>query len=88
VWNFSLNSVFDVLFYNSEKLNLLNAEEYKYLRQSNCYSISGVDDAEEFRIVKVYTLFTYICIDIGLYMIFYSFHLDLWLKSEKIAWHT
>ncbi|KAG5153273.1 hypothetical protein JHK84_029745 [Glycine max] len=35
-----------------EKLNLLSAEDYKYLRQSNCYSITGVDDAEEFRIVK------------------------------------
>ncbi|KAG5077339.1 hypothetical protein JHK82_056034 [Glycine max] len=35
-----------------EKLNLTSAEDYKYLRQSNCYSITGVDDAEEFRIVK------------------------------------
>ncbi|MCH80458.1 myosin-J heavy chain-like, partial [Trifolium medium] len=34
-----------------EKLNLRSAEDYKYLRQSNCYSITGVDDAEEFRIV-------------------------------------
>uniref|UniRef100_A0A5B7AAI2 Putative myosin-1 n=1 Tax=Davidia involucrata TaxID=16924 RepID=A0A5B7AAI2_DAVIN len=34
-----------------EKLNLKSANEYKYLRQSNCYSISGVDDAERFRIV-------------------------------------
>ncbi|KAG5008528.1 hypothetical protein JHK85_027070 [Glycine max] len=33
------------------KLNLQNAEDYKYLRQSNCYSISGVNDADEFRTV-------------------------------------
>ncbi|KAI4313211.1 hypothetical protein L6164_026207 [Bauhinia variegata] len=34
-----------------EKLNLKSVEDYKYLRQSNCYSISGVNDAEEFWIV-------------------------------------
>ncbi|KAI3516893.1 hypothetical protein L1887_16029 [Cichorium endivia] len=34
-----------------EKLNLKNAHEYKYLQQSNCYTIPGVDDAEQFRIV-------------------------------------
>ncbi|XP_042515662.1 myosin-1-like isoform X2 [Macadamia integrifolia] len=34
-----------------EKLNLKNANEYKYLSQSSCFSISGVDDAERFRIV-------------------------------------
>lgn len=34
-----------------EKLNLKSADEYKYLRQSNCYSITGVNDAEQFRIV-------------------------------------
>ncbi|KAI3778635.1 hypothetical protein L2E82_08016 [Cichorium intybus] len=34
-----------------EKLNLKNAHEYKYLQQSNCYTIFGVDDAEQFRIV-------------------------------------
>ncbi|KAI3467910.1 hypothetical protein Pfo_024573 [Paulownia fortunei] len=34
-----------------EKLNLKNADEFKYLRQSNCYTISGVDDAEQFRVV-------------------------------------
>ncbi|OVA04934.1 IQ motif [Macleaya cordata] len=34
-----------------EKLNLKHANEYKYLKQSNCYSIAGVDDAERFRMV-------------------------------------
>ncbi|PRQ56888.1 putative myosin ATPase [Rosa chinensis] len=35
-----------------EMLNLKSANEYKYLQQSNCYSITGVDDVEEFRVVK------------------------------------
>ncbi|KAK1325885.1 hypothetical protein QJS10_CPA01g00064 [Acorus calamus] len=35
----------------SEKLNLKNAAEYKYLNQSNCFTIAGVDDSERFRIV-------------------------------------
>nr|AAB71526.1 unconventional myosin [Helianthus annuus] len=34
-----------------EKLNLKSAREYKYFQQSTCYSINGVDDAEEFRVV-------------------------------------
>ncbi|XP_030508063.1 myosin-1 isoform X2 [Cannabis sativa] len=34
-----------------EKLNLKSASEYKYLSQSNCYSITGVNDAEQFQIV-------------------------------------
>ncbi|EXB96390.1 Myosin-2 heavy chain [Morus notabilis] len=33
------------------KLNLRSASEYKYLSQSSCHSIVGVDDAEQFRIV-------------------------------------
>ncbi|KAL9229958.1 hypothetical protein vseg_005366 [Gypsophila vaccaria] len=32
-----------------EKLNLKSLEEYKYLKQSNCYTIPCVDDAEQFR---------------------------------------
>ncbi|XVE49708.1 hypothetical protein DITRI_Ditri01bG0102700 [Diplodiscus trichospermus] len=35
-----------------DKLNLKDVDEYKYLKQSNCYSITGVDDAEQFCIVK------------------------------------
>ncbi|GFP94019.1 myosin-1 [Phtheirospermum japonicum] len=34
-----------------EKLRLKNADEFKYLSQSNCFTISGVDDAEQFRVV-------------------------------------
>ena len=34
----------------------MSAKEYKYLRQSSCYSINGVDDAEQFRIVVVTSL--------------------------------
>jgi len=45
------------LIYNSGKLNLQNAEGYKYLSQSNCYSITGINDAEEFRTVMV----NYLC---------------------------
>ncbi|CAA0839049.1 Myosin-1 [Striga hermonthica] len=37
--------------YLKEKLNLRNADDFKYLKQSNCYRISGVDDAEQFRVV-------------------------------------
>ncbi|KAK9000828.1 hypothetical protein V6N11_081312 [Hibiscus sabdariffa] len=35
-----------------QKLNLKDVDEFKYLNQSNCYSIPGVDDAEQFHIVK------------------------------------
>ncbi|XVF67035.1 hypothetical protein PTKIN_Ptkin10aG0088700 [Pterospermum kingtungense] len=35
-----------------EKLNLKDVDDYKYLKQSNCYSITGIDDAEQFCIVK------------------------------------
>ncbi|KAM1064741.1 hypothetical protein ACFX15_019829 [Malus domestica] len=35
-----------------EMLNLKSADEYQYLKQSNCYSITGVNDAEEFSVVK------------------------------------
>ncbi|KAJ9700475.1 hypothetical protein PVL29_006000 [Vitis rotundifolia] len=34
-----------------EEFDLKSAYEYKYLKQSNCCSITGVDDAEQFHIV-------------------------------------
>lgn len=39
---------------NAEKLNLQTLDDYKYLSQSTCHLISGVDDAEQFRIVTVF----------------------------------
>ncbi|GMJ12988.1 myosin 1 [Hibiscus trionum] len=35
-----------------EKLNLKDVGEYNYLKQSNCYCITGVDDSAQFRIVQ------------------------------------
>lgn len=47
---FSVNLSF---MFCTEKINLKNAHEYKYLQQSNCYTIPGVNDAEQFRIAMV-----------------------------------
>ncbi|KAK6931765.1 IQ motif, EF-hand binding site, partial [Dillenia turbinata] len=35
-----------------DKLNLKSANEYNYLRQSNCFQIDGVDDGDQFHVVK------------------------------------
>ncbi|KAJ9693189.1 hypothetical protein PVL29_012085 [Vitis rotundifolia] len=34
-----------------KELDLKSAYEYKYWKQSNCYSITGVDDAEQLHAV-------------------------------------
>lgn len=48
------NSIIYLSVYTiAEKLNLKSVHDYKYLQQSTCYSINGVDDAEQFRIVVV-----------------------------------
>jgi hypothetical protein len=44
------------VFY-TEKLNLKKVDEYKYLKQSCCYSIAGVDDAQMFRTVTVHCFY-------------------------------
>lgn len=54
-----------VLLWNTEKINLKSASEYKYLGQSNCYSINGVDDAERFRVVTVqYSLLSFMLLSL------------------------
>jgi hypothetical protein len=40
-------------YLGTERLHLRSAEEYRYLNQSNCLSIDNVDDAEEFRHLRV-----------------------------------
>ncbi|KAJ4830636.1 hypothetical protein Tsubulata_036747 [Turnera subulata] len=47
----TFGSMSDQSLLNTEKINLKSASEYKYLRQSNCYSINGVDDIQQFRVV-------------------------------------
>ncbi|XWS71224.1 hypothetical protein CRYUN_Cryun03dG0120400 [Craigia yunnanensis] len=42
----------DFLVYIFSSFLLTGVDEYKYLNQSNCYSITGVDDAKQFHIVK------------------------------------
>lgn len=41
------------MFLVAEKLKLKRASEYKYLNQSNCLAIDGVDDAEKFHMLMV-----------------------------------
>ena len=55
MFNFSLCFI---QFWYTEKLNLKDVDEYKYLKQSNCYSVIGIDDAEQFHIVKVLAYFS------------------------------
>lgn len=67
-----------VSFLKSAKLNLRKADEYKYLKQSNCYSIAGVDDAERFRVVTV-------CLPIAMMFCFaFSFQRTLCLHILKL----
>lgn len=45
-----------IFFFCAEKLNLRAVSEYKYLVQSDCMSIDGVDDAKNFDQLMVYDL--------------------------------
>ena len=40
-------------FFFAERLNLKTASEYKYLSQSDCLAIDGVDEAQKFHILMV-----------------------------------
>lgn len=54
IFSFIILLFMQSVYCNAEKLNLQSLNEYKYLRQSTCHSISGVDDAEQFRVVTVF----------------------------------
>ena len=41
------------MFFFAEKLNLRMASEYRYLNQSDCLPIHGVDDARKFHMLMV-----------------------------------
>jgi hypothetical protein len=45
-----------ILFSYAERLNLRAAHEYKYLNQSDCMTVGGIDDAKKFHQLKVYYL--------------------------------
>ena len=66
-------------FWYTEMLNLKDVDEYKYLKQSNCYSITGVDDAEQFHIVKVLVYFS--CI-VKVIVMLYNLRSGLSFKSK------
>ena len=44
----------------AERLNLRAASEYKYLNQSDCMTIDGVDDAKKFQRLMVYHLLVHL----------------------------
>lgn len=45
-----------ILVFFAERLSLRAATEYKYLNQSDCITIAGVDDAKKFHQLVVYYL--------------------------------
>jgi hypothetical protein len=45
-----------ILLSYAERLNLRAAREYKYLNQSDCMTVDGIDDAKNLHRLKVYYL--------------------------------
>lgn len=45
-----------IIFSSAERLNLRSVSDYKYLNQSGCATIGGVDDAKNFHQLMVYFL--------------------------------
>jgi len=60
------------LFSCAERLNLRAASEYKYLNQSDCMTIDGVDDAKKFHRLMVY-YFTVHFLNISFFNFVYAF---------------
>lgn len=44
----------------AERLSLRAAMEYKYLNQSDCITVAGVDDAKNFHQLVVYNILPYL----------------------------
>ena len=70
---------------STEKISLKIASEYKYLRQSNCYTITGVDDAERFRVVTV-CFWLPIFLHIAFFLRFFLFCVEIIFFTYEFAY--
>ena len=83
---FSCSLAFSAVSYMStEKISLKIASEYKYLRQSNCYTITGVDDAERFRVVTV-CFWLPIFLHIAFFLRFFLFCVEIIFFTYEFAY--